>query len=164
MTSTPQRVGHQYRPSSNWCRAHLKLSRTQYLSRLSPIQQCQQAGDVMSQGIRALGDQPEAVQTQGVHGQAAARGQDLQTVSLEVAVGDLFELGADPGRPTRLEGRAWLTKQQPRHVRCRSRVDGSAGHPPILLILRLMLMEKRAHKSSRATAVIPILTSSWIET
>lgn len=42
-----------------------------------PAQHCQQSRNVVGQGSQALGDRPEAVQAQGVHGQAAKRGHDL---------------------------------------------------------------------------------------
>jgi len=47
----------------------------------------------MGQGSQALGDRPEAIETQGVHGQASERGHDLYAVALAVAVGVLPELG-----------------------------------------------------------------------
>ena len=47
----------------------------------------------MSQRGHALGDRPEALEPQGVHRQAAERGQDLHAVALAIAVGVLAELG-----------------------------------------------------------------------
>ena len=47
----------------------------------------------MSQGSQALGDWSETIEAQGIHGQAAERGQDPHAVALAVAVGVLPELG-----------------------------------------------------------------------
>jgi len=47
----------------------------------------------MGQGRQALGDRPEAIETQSIHGQAAERGHDLNAVALAVAVGVFPELG-----------------------------------------------------------------------
>ena len=43
----------------------------------------------MGMGSQALGDQSEPIQPQGVHDQAAERGDDLIIVALAIAVGDL---------------------------------------------------------------------------
>lgn len=47
----------------------------------------------MGQSGQSLGDRPEAIEPQGVHGQAAERGQDPHTIELAVAVIVLAELG-----------------------------------------------------------------------
>jgi len=47
----------------------------------------------MGQGSQALSDRPEAIETQGVHGQASERGHDLYAIALAVAVVVLPELG-----------------------------------------------------------------------
>ena len=47
----------------------------------------------MGQSGQALGDRPEPIQTQDVHGEAAERGQDLHAVHLAVAVSVFLELG-----------------------------------------------------------------------
>ena len=47
----------------------------------------------MSQGGQSLGDRPETIEPQGIHRQAAERGQDLHAVDLAVAVRVLAELG-----------------------------------------------------------------------
>ena len=41
----------------------------------------------MSQGCDALGDRPDPIEPQGIDGQAAESGQDLDAVVLPVAVG-----------------------------------------------------------------------------
>jgi hypothetical protein len=46
----------------------------------------------MGMGSQALGDQSEPIQPQGVHDQAAERGDDLNIVALAIAVGVLAEL------------------------------------------------------------------------
>ena len=51
----------------------------------------------MGQSGQSLGDGPEAIQAQGIHGQAAERGQDLHTVGLAVAVIVFLELGVAQG-------------------------------------------------------------------
>ena len=48
----------------------------------------------MGQSGMALGDGPEASQTQGIHGQSAERGQDVNAIALSVAVRDFLELGS----------------------------------------------------------------------
>ena len=45
----------------------------------------------MSQGGDALGDRPDPIEPQGIDGQAAQRGQDLDAVFLPVAVGVFFQ-------------------------------------------------------------------------
>ena len=47
----------------------------------------------MRQGGQPLGDRPEAIESQGVHGQAAERGHDLHAVCLAVAVRVFPQLG-----------------------------------------------------------------------
>ena len=47
----------------------------------------------MDESGQALGDRPEAIEPQGVHGQAAERGHDLHPVGLAVAVRVLPALG-----------------------------------------------------------------------
>ena len=75
-------------------RVYYETVRVQRLSWHSPTQQCQKSSDVMGQSGQALGDGPEASQTQGIHGQAAERGQDANAIALSVAVRDFLELGS----------------------------------------------------------------------
>jgi len=60
----------------------------------------------MGQSGQPLGDGPEAIQAQGVHGQAAQRRQNLHAVGLAVAVRVLFELGVAGPVPGVLDGPA----------------------------------------------------------
>ena len=46
----------------------------------------------MGQGAQALGDRPEPIEAQRIHGQAAERGHDLNAVDLAVAVRVFLEL------------------------------------------------------------------------
>ena len=79
----------------------------------------------MRQSRQALDDRPEARKPQGIHRQAAQRGQDLHAVDLAVAVGVFLELGVTgpvPGVlvaarllrsscssvPSRAAGETWL--------------------------------------------------------
>ena len=52
----------------------------------------------MGQGGQTLGVRPEAVESQGIHGQAEERGHDLHAISLTSAVGVLLELGVAGGQ------------------------------------------------------------------
>ena len=47
----------------------------------------------MSQGGRPLDNRPEAIESQGVHGQSAERGHDLDAVCLALAVRVFPQLG-----------------------------------------------------------------------
>ena len=60
----------------------------------------------MGQDGHALGDRPEIVEPQGVHGQAAQRRHDLHAVGLAVAVGVFLELGVARPVPGVLDGPA----------------------------------------------------------
>ena len=53
---------------------------------ICPPQQPEQAPDVVSQGGDPLSDRPDAIEPQGIDGQAAEGGQDLGAVVLPVAV------------------------------------------------------------------------------
>ncbi len=46
----------------------------------------------MGQGGQALGDRPEPIETQSIHGEAPERGHDLNAVNFTVAVRVLPEL------------------------------------------------------------------------
>jgi len=60
----------------------------------------------MGQSGQPLGDRPEAVEPQGVHGQTAQRGQDANAIGLAVAVRVLAELGVTGPVPGVLDGPA----------------------------------------------------------
>lgn len=68
-----------------------------------PPQQSEQALDVVSQGGDALGDRPDPVEPQGIDGQAAEAGQDLDAIVLPVAVGVFFERHVAHPVPTVLD-------------------------------------------------------------
>jgi len=52
-----------------------------------------EARDVMGQSGQPLSDRPETIEPQGLHGQAAERGQDPNSIGLAVAVRVFLELG-----------------------------------------------------------------------
>lgn len=60
----------------------------------------------MGQGGQPLGDRPEPIKPQRVHGQAPERGHDLDAVDLAVAVGILLELGVAGPVPGVFDGPA----------------------------------------------------------
>ena len=72
-------------PTTRGPRAYLKSFRGRRWR--SPPQQSEQALDVVSQGGNALGDRPDSIEPEGIDGQAAEGGQDLDAVALPVAVG-----------------------------------------------------------------------------